>query len=125
MEGEKFTPEDAADWKAPETGSEISNVPEKVLKLGDKEFRPEDTVTVINSNGARETDWTLKSFGAGNAVVVRPNSQGGFDRKVPTIDQFLQWQATTPSGKINFDALPPEVKTNIPSQEEIRRLTGL
>ena len=50
---------------------------EQVLRVGEKEIRVGDPVTVIRSDGTIESDWSLKSFGTGFAVAEKIDVESG------------------------------------------------
>ena len=66
---------------------------EKVLRVGEKEFRVGDPVTVIRSDGTIESDWTLKSFGSKVAVAEKVDSKEGVVMTKPIpLEEFLDQQ---------------------------------
>jgi hypothetical protein len=66
---------------------------EKVLRVGEKEIRVADPVTVVRSDGTIESDWHLKSFGTGFAVAEKIDVDSGeiLVKPIP-LEEFLDEQ---------------------------------
>jgi len=66
---------------------------EKILRVGEKEIRIGDPVTVVRSDGTIESDWSLKSFGTGFAVAEKIDINSGetLIKPIP-MEEFLDEQ---------------------------------
>ncbi len=80
----------------PEAGSSNprqEKADEKVLRIGDKEVHSGDKVLIERSDGTRENDWELKSFGGKFAVVEKVDAREGMViRKVLPLEEFYGMQ---------------------------------
>ena len=71
---------------------------DKVLKIGNREYKQGSIVSVERSDGSIEKDWQLKSWGNEFAIVERETLEGEHLKKTVPLEEFKTLQEKTGLG---------------------------